>query len=593
LLSKHPRLKALRHLNKYFVKYKSRLLWGALFVTLSNIFAIIPAKVIRYALDLISSGEEPEKIYRLIGLVLLVYIGSTLLRGLFMFFMRQTIIIMSRLVEYDLKNEIFAHYQQLSLGFYRRNNTGDLMARISEDVGRVRMYIGPAIMYTINLVVLFVMIVAAMINVNLKLTLFVLLPLPLLSYLIYKVSHVINHKSEQVQEKLSHLSTFVQEAFSGIRVIKSYVREDNTAREFEQQSEEFKARSMDLARTNAFFAPLMVLLIGLSTIITVYIGGREVMAGNITQGNIAEFIIYINMLTWPVAAVGWVTSLVQRAEASQERINEFLHTQPEIVSPTGAQENIEGRISFRNVSFTYADSGIKALSDVSFSIEPGKSLGIMGRTGSGKSTLANLMLRMYDVQEGSIQVDGRDLHTLNLQELRTSTGYVPQDVFLFSDTIRNNISFGLTHLSPGPELEKQIEEAARDAAIYDNIMEFPEKLGTVIGERGITLSGGQKQRISIARAIIKKPRILVFDDCLSAVDTHTEETILNNLKRVMKNRTSVIISHRVSSVKNADHILILDHGSIVEEGSHAGLMERKGLYFDLYSRQLAEQRLAE
>jgi ATP-binding cassette subfamily B multidrug efflux pump len=592
-------MKALKHLNKYFYKYRIRLLLGLVFVIAQNFGAIYPATRVREAIDMVietvknaSVSSQPDVVSTVTDKVLkflLVIIGVAILRGVLMFMMRQTIIVMSRLIEYDLKNEIYNQYQRLSLAFYRRNNTGDLMNRISEDVSRVRMYIGPAVMYTINLFVLFVLIIVSMLSVSVKLSLYVLAPLPLLSISIYWVSDIMNRKGEEVQEQQSKLSTFVQEAFSGIRVLKSFVKEEQSSHDFAKESELYKNKSLDLAKVNAMFFPLMLLLVGLSTLLTIYIGGQEVIAGHITAGNIAEFIIYVNMLTWPFASLGWVTSIVQRAAASQERINEFLQLEPEIVSPTEVPFAITGKINFEDVSFVYPDSGIRALDHVSFTVDAGKSLAVLGKTGSGKSTLANLVLRMYDPTEGRITIDDNSIEQISLSSLRLQIGYVPQDVFLFSDTIQNNIEFGLLNELSKGERKNLAEEAARQAVIYDNIISFPKGFDTMIGERGITLSGGQKQRVSIARAIIRKPKILLFDDCLSAVDTKTEERILNNLKEIMNDRTSIIISHRVSSVKNADQIIVLDDGKIVERGNHYSLLEKRGMYFELYEKQLLEE----
>ncbi len=598
-------MKSLKHLNKYFFKYKWLLLVGGIFVVAQNFGAIYPAQVVRRSLDAVVvamkniSGQN-SAVYRdeiiktithQVGMFLLLIIAVALIRGILMFLMRQTIIVMSRRIEYDLKNEIYNHYQLLSLAFYRRNNTGDLMNRISEDVGRVRMYIGPAIMYSINLVVLFILITISMLYVNVKLTLYVLAPLPFLSISIYYVSDLMNRKSEQVQNQQSKLSTFVQEAFSGIRILKSYVKEDAMGDEFARESELYKDKNMELVKINAMFFPLMLLLVGLSTLLTIYIGGQEVIAGRATTGNIAEFIIYVNMLTWPVAALGWVTSIIQRAAASQERINEFLHLTPEVQSVKNIDVELNGKIEFKNVSFIYPDSGILAIDDISFSVSPGKSLAIIGKTGSGKSTIANLLVRMYDTTKGKIVLDDIPIEDFSLSALRRQIGYVPQDVFLFSDTIGNNISFGLTGEINEEKKKILIHEAAKQSVIYDNIMDFPKNFETMIGERGITLSGGQKQRISIARAIIKHPRLLIFDDCLSAVDTNTENKILNQLRLVMKDRTAIIISHRVSSVKNADQIIVLDKGRITETGNHLSLMEKKGEYFELYERQMLEEEL--
>ncbi len=596
-------MKSLKHLNKYFLKYKWTLLIGGLFVIAQNFGAIYPAQVVRKALDAVVETMKTIKaennkeiqdslihsISHQVGMFLLLIIGVALVRGLLMYLMRQTIIVMSRKIEFDLKNEIYNHYQLLSLAFYRRNNTGDLMNRISEDVGRVRMYIGPAIMYSINLVVLFILIMISMLYVNVKLTLYVLAPLPFLSISIYYVSDLMNKKSEEVQNQQSRLSTFVQEAFSGIRILKSFVKEDAMAKEFTRESETYKRKNMELVKINAMFFPLMLLLVGLSTLLVVYIGGQEVIAGRASAGNIAEFIIYVNMLTWPVAALGWVTSIVQRAAASQERINEFLHLEPEIVSAKNLMTQLNGKIEFKNVSFIYPDSGILALDNISFTVNSGKSLAILGKTGSGKSTIANLLVRMYDSTRGNIFLDDILIQDFSLSSLRQQIGYVPQDVFLFSDTIGNNIAFGLKDDSDIKRRNASIHEAAAQAVIYDNIMEFPKNFETMIGERGITLSGGQKQRISIARAIIKHPRLLIFDDCLSAVDTGTENKILIQLRSLMKEKTAIIISHRVSSVRNADQIIVLDNGKITEKGDHKSLLEKKGEYFELYERQMLEE----
>lgn len=596
-------MKSLRHLNKYFLKYKWLLLLGTIFVVAQNFLAIYPIIIVRDSLDEVH--EAFKKLENYSGLAekkiivetisahiyhfLLVIIFASLMRGLLMFLMRQTIIVMSRKIEFDLKNEIFHQYQSLSMSFYRRNNTGDLMNRISEDVSRVRNYLGPAVMYTINLVTLFILVMISMLHVNAKLTLYVLAPLPLLSISIYFVSNIMNKRSEEIQEQQSQLSTFVQEAFSGIRILKSFVKEKATLDNFEAESEKYKEKNMHLVRVNSMFFPLMLLLVGLSTLITIYVGGQEVINGRATPGNIAEFIMYVTMLTWPVAALGWVTAIIQRAAASQERINEFLHLEPEIVSGNNPELTLNGNIEFKNVSFIYEDSGIKALEDVSFSVEKGKSLAILGSTGSGKSTIANLILRMFDVSNGSILIDGMNVQEWKLSSLRKQIGFVPQDMFLFSDSIENNIAFGLSDdLSEKNKMER-IEMASKKAVIYENIMDFPNGFKTQLGERGITLSGGQKQRVSIARAIIKKPALLLFDDCLSAVDTKTEERILSNLKEEMLNRTSIIISHRVSTVKNAHDIIVLDNGKILEQGNHETLIEKNGLYKELYEKQLLEE----
>jgi ATP-binding cassette subfamily B multidrug efflux pump len=591
-------MKDLAYLNKFFYKYRWRLIPGVLFVIISNIFGVLPAQVIRVAFDLVTENigayqlfagfNRQGMIYDIFGSSLMLFgilvLVLALLRGLFLFFMRQTIILMSRHIEYDLKNEIYSHYQRLSLAFYRRHNTGDLMNRVTEDVSRVRMYLGPGIMYTINTVVLFVLVIYAMLTVNVRLAVWSVLPLPVLAGIIYYVNNVINYRSEQIQERLSGLSSFVQENFSGIRVIKSYVREGFVRQNFAVESENYKTHSMALAKVQAMFYPIMLLLVGLSNVITMYVGGVEVMKGNITSGNIAEFIVYLNMLNFPVIALGWVTSLVQRAAASQKRINEFLHEQPEIISSKASAHPIKGGIEFNNVSFIYPDTGIQALKNVSFNVEPGEMVAIIGRTGSGKSTIANLVMRMYDTTGGEVLVDNTPLQQLNLDSYRSQIGFVPQEVFLFSDTIANNIAFSADVLDM-----PVVEQAAKDAAVYNNIMELEHGFTTLIGERGVTLSGGQKQRVSIARAIFKHPQILIFDDCLSAVDTRTEEEILNNLGRVMQGKTSIIIAHRISTIKNADKILVMDNGQIVEHGNHEYLMQLKGNYFELYEKQLLEE----
>jgi len=591
-------MKHLRRLNKYFLKYKWWIIPGSIFVIISNIFGVVPAQVIGYAVDLITENiqiynlfngfDRQEIVYSIFSsnllyfgiLVIILYV----LRGLFLFFMRQTIILMSRHIEFDMKNDIYQHYQELSLGFYRRNNTGDLMNRATEDVNRVRMYVGPAIMYTINTFVLSVLIVWSMFDVNSKLAIYCLLPLPFLVVIIYYVNTLIFKKSGKIQERLSDLSSFVQERFSGIRIIKSYVREDYTRNMFEIQSNEYKKDSMSLVKVSALFYPTMMLLIGLSTILTIYIGGIQVMNGSITAGNIAEFIIYINQLTFPVTMLGWVTSLIQRAAASQKRINEFLDIPSDIQSTELNDREISGHLAFNNVSFTYPDTGIEALKNLNFEIKAGEFVAIIGKTGSGKSTLANLIMRMYDVQSGSILVDGNDLKSLNLKNYRSQIGFVPQEVFLFSDTIRNNIAFGLDQVT-----NDEIYDAAKNASVYHNIIDFDEKFETMLGERGITLSGGQKQRVSIARALIKSPRILIFDDCLSAVDTKTEEEILNNLGKMMNGKTSILIAHRISTIKNADKILVLDNGKIIEQGTHSELLSLNGSYTELYNNQLLEE----
>jgi ATP-binding cassette subfamily B multidrug efflux pump len=595
-------MKELKYLNKYLVKYKWHLILGTVFVIISNVFQIVPAQLVRSALDLV---VENIRVYKSLNGVsaqntffevfahgILIYAGlivlMALLRGLFLYFVRQTLIVMSRLVEYDLKNEIYEHYQALPLSFYRRNNTGDIMNRISEDVSRVRMYLGPAIMYGLQLVTLFVMLIPVMFSISSTLTWYALSPLPLLSLSIFLVNNKIERRSEQIQKHQSKLSTFVQEAFSGIRVLKSFNRENESIKNFTKESDDYKNQSLKLTKVQSLFYPLIMGLIGLSTLLTVYAGSVEVIKGTLTFGNIAEFIIYVNLLTWPVTSLGWTTSLVQRAEASQKRINEFLNTSSNIVSEKNIERELQGKIEFKKVAFTYPDTGIKALKDISFTVNPGESLAIIGTTGSGKSTVSNLISRMYDVREGEIRIDDVAIQDYDLTSLRSQIGYVPQDVFLFSDTIQNNIGFALDDVS-----EDRIHQAAKDADVYDNIMAFPNGFATRVGERGITLSGGQKQRVSIARAIVREPKILMLDDALSAVDTKTENTILNSLKRIMVGRTTIIISHRVSSAKLANKIIVLVDGNVVEEGTHDSLLEKNGMYRDLYEKQNQTEEVAE
>jgi len=575
------------------------MLLGVIFIVLSNWFGVFPAQVIRLAFDLVKEqvsiyqyveGFNTQELFYKTFITIVLLFGFivflvAVIKGIFMFFMRQTIIVVSRLIEYDLKNEIYEHYQVLNLSFYRKNNTGDLMNRVSEDVGRVRMYIGPAIMYTLNLVVLFVLVISTMISVNPKLTLFAVLPMPFLFLSIYYVQNIINKKSEQIQEQLSTLSSTIQESFSGIRVIKAFVREEEIKAKFNVESEEYRIKTMGLVNVQAVFFPTVLTLIGISTLLTVYIGGKEVIDGRITAGNIAEFIVYVNMLTWPVTSVGWVTSLVQRASASQKRINEFVKLEPEIKNDVNLPiTELKGNIAFKNVSFRYPDTGIQALQNINFSVDAGKTLAIVGRTGSGKSTIANLLFRMYECDEGQILLDGIDIKTLQLSSFRKQLSMVPQEVFLFSDTIANNISFGDANAD-----RKQIEQAAKLASVYDNIMQFEHGFDTFVGERGITLSGGQKQRVSIARAIIKAPKALIFDDALSAVDTKTEEAILNNLKEMMMNKTNILISHPISTVKHADLIIYLDSGKIIEMGTHDELLNMQNAYSELYHKQLLEE----
>ena len=593
-------MKELSYLNKYFFKYKYYFLTGILFIIISNIFQIIPAQLVRSALDLVVENIALYKVFY--GLEIQktfygIFAGSiffyaililimALLRGGFLFLVRQTLIVMSRHIEYDLKNEIYNQYQMLPLSFYRKNSTGDLMNRISEDVSRVRMYLGPSIMYGLNLAILFLMLIPYMISINPKLTFYTLVPLPVLSISIYYVNNIINRRSEEIQKSLSGLSTFVQEAFSGIRVIKSFVRENDMFTKFEISSNDYKDKSMKLTSVNALFFPIIMALIGLSTVLVVYIGGNQVINGTASFGNIAEFIIYVNLLTWPVASLGWITSIIQRAAASQKRINEFLKIKPVITSEKAIKKEINGGVAFKHVSFIYPETGIKALTDVSFSLKPGESLAIIGTTGSGKSTIANLICRMYDPTSGTMLIDGTDLNDLDLSSYRSQLGYVPQDVFLFSDSIYNNISFGSDNLE-----SEDIIQAAKDADLYDNVQQFTDGFNTHIGERGITLSGGQKQRVSIARAITRKPRILILDDALSAVDTKTENTILKNMEKIMKDRTTIIISHRISSAKLATRIIVLHEGRIIQKGTNESLLAREGTYKDLYEKQLLAEEI--
>jgi len=585
-------VKPLWRLNKYLLKYKGLLLLGIVFTVISNIFVIIPAQLVRLAIDYVveslsiyrplqlgGMGEPAKEIFLksvfLFGILILV---MALLRGFFLFLIRQTIIIMSRKIEFDMKSEIYEHYQNLPLSFYRKNSTGDLMARVTEDVSRVRMYLGPAIMYGLNLLILFPLVITYMFMINPVLTLYSLLPLPILSLSIYFVNNMINERSEKIQRSLSGLSTFVQEAFSGIRVLKAFVRESDSANDFATASEDYKIKSIGLTKVNALFFPLIMALVGISTIITVYVGGLQVINGEIGYGVIAEFILYVNMLTWPVTSLGWITSIVQRAAASQTRINEFLDEKNDIVSSENLKIEIQGAIEVTNLTFVYPESGVKALDQISFKIKGGQTLGIIGTTGSGKSTVANLLMRMYDPTEGGVSIDGKPISVYDISDLRRQIGYVPQDVFLFS---RNSlIAFGIDTAD-----EAIIHQAAKDADVYQNIVDFPKGFETMLGERGITLSGGQKQRVSIARAIAKSPKILILDDCLSAVDTKTENVILSALKKIMKDRTSIIISHRVSSAKLADQIIVLDDGRIIESGNHDSLMELKGVYAELYEKQ--------
>lgn len=585
-------MKELKYLFKFYKKYRWRFTLGAFFVITSNIFALYPAIYTRKAFDTAKEAIETSQTsnYDFSELTsTLLYFGMmlilfALLKGVFMFFMRQTIIVMSRLIEFDIKNEIFKHYQELDRAFYKRNNTGDMMARISEDVTKVRMFLGPATMYPINMISLFIFVMYNMFSINVKLSLFVLAPLPLMSITIFFISKVIHAKSEKVQTQLSTLSTLTQESFSGIRILKSFVNEKTNFNIFKTETNEYLKRNVSLAKTNAAFFPFMLLLIGLSTLLTIYIGGKESIAGNISTGNIAEFIIYVNMLTWPMASIGWVTSIIQRAAASQKRINEFLNTKANINSNEGNAHEVQGKISFKNISFEYPDSEVKALKNISFDINKGESIAIVGRTGSGKSTIINLISRMYKPSSGRIELDDTPIEGINLKSLRSGISLVPQEALLFSDTISNNIAFG----SKEELTQETIEQAAEKAAIHDNIKDFTNGYQTLVGERGVTLSGGQKQRISIARALIRPSSILIFDDCLSAVDNETEEKILASIKKEGVKKTTITISHRMSSIQHVDKIIVLDNGQIAEMGTHNELFEKEGIYFEMYQQQLSK-----
>lgn len=561
---------------------------GVIFIVATNYFKVLMPQTFDQISDLIQNDIDDvsntvfNKGLKLFGW----FLTYALINTFFLFLTRQTIIVMSRLIEYDLKNEIYDKYQELSYSFYKVNSTGDIMNRISEDVSQIRMYLGPAIMYTINVAFLFIFVIYSMVSKSPELTLYVLAPLPLMSYVIFKVSNKINKKSEKTQKQQSKLSTFVQEAFSGIRVLKAFGRERFFTKSFDDENETYKAASLSLAKTQALFAPIIIAMIGLSTIITIYVGGLKVIDGQLDIGDIAEFVIYVNMLTWPFASVGWVSSLVQRAAASQKRVNEFLHTPIEVVEQEQPIAEKITSIEFKNVNFTYPNTGIQALKNVSFKVGQGQTIALTGKTGSGKSTCATLIERLFDTTDGSVLFNGKDIREFDIADFRSQIGYVPQEVFLFSETIRNNIAFGLAKEDVNDEM---VIQAAKDAHIHHNIETFENKYETKVGERGITLSGGQKQRVSIARAIIRKPEVLIFDDCLSAVDTETEEIILGNLKTLMPNKINIIIGHRVSSIKHADHIVVLEDGVIIEQGNHDGLIAKEGWYSETFKKQLVEE----
>ncbi|MFE3870227.1 ABC transporter ATP-binding protein [Flavobacterium sp. ZS1P70] len=585
-------MKELRYLNKYFIKYKYSFSLGIIFTIIAQIFSLFTPKLISKSFKVIESFSKDKNVAisvireELISNILLI-IATTIIAGFLTFLMRQTLIVMSRHIEFDLKNEVFRQYENLSQNFYKQNRTGDLMNRISEDVSKVRMYVGPAVMYTINTFIRFTIVIVYMYNVSPRLTLYTILPLPLLSYCIFKLSSEINKRSTIFQQYLSKVSSFSQEIFSGIRVIKAYSLEDQHQNNMVNLANESKSKSLNLAKVQSLFGPLMLALIGISNLVVIYFGGLMYIDGTIKSiGTIAEFILYVNMLTWPVASLGWVSSMVQEAEASQKRLNEFLKIEPEIKNNNPNKSIIEGTISFENVSYTYEDTNIEALKNVTFTVKKGETLAILGKTGSGKSTISSLISRLYDVTGGKINIDGNEIRTVNLYDLRNSIGIVPQDAFLFSDSIKNNIKFGKENAT-----DEEVESAAKNAVVHDNIIGFNKQYDTILGERGITLSGGQKQRVSIARAIIKNPPILLFDDCLSAVDTETEEAILNNLSEICKDKTTIIVSHRVSSAKNADNIIILEDGKIIQQGSHNQLINQEGYYASLYLKQLSEKEL--
>ena len=591
-------MKELKYINKYFSKYKWRLLIGVLITIFGKLLALRIPPLVSNSLnsveEYLKAKEEHLPKIALEQLLLevetqlfinvLIIIGVAILSGFFTFLMRQTIIVTSRLIEFDLKNEIYQQYQRLSLNFYKKNRTGDLMNRISEDVSKVRMYVGPAVMYSINMIVLFAVGFTQMISIDVKLTMYTLIPFPLLSISIFILSKITHKRSTIVQEYLSKLTTFNQEFFSGINVVKSYGIEATIIKDFDKIADESKEKNIHLQKANALFFPLMVLLIGISNLLVIYVGGKQYINGEIQIGTIIEFMLYVNILTWPVAVVGWVTSTIQQAEASQARINEFLKQVPEIQNTNNSSSELKGKVTFKEVTFTYDDTNITALKNISFSVEPGETLVILGKTGAGKSTIIELISRLYDTKIGTVLLDNKPIKETNLDDVRSQIGFVPQDPFLFSESIEDNIKFGKAAAT-----EEEIIAAAKNADVHKNIVDFPKGYKTILGERGVTLSGGQKQRVSIARAIIKNPKILIFDDCLSAVDTETEEKILSNLAQISKNITTFIISHRVSSAKNADKIIVLEQGKIIQQGTHNQLIAKEGDYKDLYEKQLLEK----
>jgi len=576
-------MKHLFYLNKFFWKYRTLLAIGTVFIIIANLFALYPAEFVRKAFDAVilsmntgNSSNTSEILIKYGSLIVLFAI----LKGIFMYCMRQTIIVISRKIEYDLKNEIYQQYQALSISFYKKNKTGDLMNRISEDVSRVRMYLGPALMYAINIFILFLLVISKMLSISTTLTFFVLLPLPILAVSVYFVSSTMNKRSEKVQAQLSEITNVAQETFSGIKIIKSFSNEENALEVFMNSCKSYTKRQLELVKIEALFFPLIISMIGVSSVLTVYIGGLESFKGNISTGNIAEFIIYVNMLAWPVASIGWITSLVQRAAASQERINDFLLLTSDIENKTTEHTPIEGDIVFNEVNLSYTDTNIQALKNLSFRLKQGNTLGIFGKTGSGKSTIANLVCRLYDTSTGSISFGNTNIKNLNLNSLRTAIGYIPQDGYLFSGTIRENIAFSSDTID-----NQKIIEAAKKADILDEINNFKEGLDTIIGERGVQLSGGQRQRLAIARTFYKNPSLYIFDDCLSAIDATKEQRILKQLKVESKEKSSIIISHRISTLKDADLIIVLDNGEITESGSHRELLSQKGFYFEMHQIQ--------
>jgi len=583
-------MKSLQHLNKYFIKYKWHFLLGILFTIVSNYFGVQMPLYVKTTIDSLMQNVQIKSVNDALWVSLQIggfYMFLSLCKGFFLFLMRQTIIVMSRHIEFDLKNEIYDQYQKLDMSFYKKNRTGDLMNRISEDVSHVRMYLGPGIMYSINLVVLFTLVVYQMIKISPSLTAYVLIPLPIMSFLIYKVSAKMNFLSKKVQEEQSLLSTIAQESFAGIRVIKAYGQQNSTEKKFNQSSDNYKNKSMKLVFVNALFIPTILFLIGLSTILSIYLGGNMSFNNEISLGGIVAFIFFVNNLTWPFASIGWVTSLIQRAEASQQRINEFLDVEPEIKSNSDKKSfSFQNEVSFNEVSFTYKNTGVKALNKLSFTIKKGETFAIIGKTGSGKSTILSLLLRQLDPDSGQVSYDSSDLKNMNLELFRNQVGIVPQEVFLFSDTIKNNILFGANNNSA---TEAELKESCETADIYDTILSFEDDFDTMLGERGVNLSGGQKQRISIARALLRGPKLLILDDCLSAVDTETENRILERLKEKSADQTTVIVSHRISTIRNAEKIIVIDQGEMIEEGSHESLLKNKGFYFDMYQQQLSEE----